>query len=59
MSKMEVVTVKQDQAIPNNPRKSQGVASVTPATQVPGKEIGNRKNEEKKKVKSHAAGQGK
>jgi hypothetical protein len=56
---MEVRTVKQEQVNPNDQRKSQGVASVTPSTQNPAKEIGNRKGEEKKKVKSHAAGRGK
>jgi hypothetical protein len=55
--------VKQDHAVNNNDRKSQGVASATPATTPSHRESGNRKGEEKKKIKSgklaHSAGQGK
>jgi hypothetical protein len=54
--------VKQDQAIANNERKSQGVASARPGTPS-NRESGNPKGEEKKKSKSgklaHSAGQGK
>ena len=55
--------MKQDQEINKNDRKSQGVASVTPATPPSHRESGNRKGEEKKKIKSgklaRSAGQGK
>jgi hypothetical protein len=47
----------------NNQRKSQGVASATSAMPPTHKESGNRKGEEKKKIKprkmAHSAGQGK
>ena len=54
--------MKQDQETIDNERKSQGVASTTPAGQQRS-ESGNRKSEEKKKNKpgklAHNAGQGK
>jgi hypothetical protein len=55
--------VKPDQPMTNNQRKSQGVASATSAMPPTHKESGNRKGEEKKKIKpgkmAHSAGQGK
>jgi hypothetical protein len=55
--------MKEDHAVTNNDRKSQGVASATPAVTASNKESGNRKGEGRKKPRpaklAHSAGQGK
>ena len=53
---MEVAIMKEDHAVTNNDRKSQGVASATPAVNASNKESGNRKGEGKEKAEAREAG---
>ena len=55
--------MKEDHAVINNDRRSQGVASATPTATASNKESQHRKSEAKKRQRqsklAHAAGQGK